>query len=171
MSTHSEDNIHLEMNCRSHLSPLEVEVEVLKGQIERKDRSALEQSKLLEEQHARLIATRRELELSNRRGHELGSQLSKLMLTTAKSLEEVENTQGQTARALEDLHSERITLQKKLIETARSYEAKLQEKSKQLDNLQREVEQLKAERKAKEQLLAHLSHAIEEQQQSQSHIM
>jgi hypothetical protein len=140
----------------------------LRSQVDAKNQASLEQNRILEEQHVRLIATRRDLELSTRRSHELGTQLSKLMLTTAKSLDEIELKQRQTGQAIELLRSERACLKQRLLDVSQAYAAKLKEKSNHVAALQKQVHELQEEGRAKEQTISRLSRAIEEQEKEQA---
>ena len=136
--------------------------EVLKEKLLLKEQITLEQNRMLEELRGRMMMTRQELELATRRGHELGGQLTNLMYSTASSLQKTEVLHEQTGRTLEIMHAERLMLRKKLKDISEQFEAKLEDKSKEISVLGKQVSDLKIEVQEKDQTILALSHALEE---------
>ena len=111
------------------------ETVTLRNQIEMKERASVNQvaafQRAMEDKQGRIMETRRELEIATRHKHELGTQLSKLMQSTLSALEKAEPFQIQTGKAIQKLVAERASLQSRLLESSRDYEARLERKSKE----------------------------------------
>ncbi len=119
---------------------------------------------MLEELRGRMMVTRQELEVATRRGHELGGQLTSLMISTASSLQRSEVLHEQTGRTLEILHAERLLLRQKLKDSSEDFQAKLENKSNEIFALEKQVSDLKINVQEKDRTILHLNLALEEEQ-------